>query len=103
MLALAITLASVAPAVRLVAGIAVIPILIGGSVLLYLERAKRRWSFAAAAGLGVLGIGLRLVVNARPDLEVGGGLPLPVTIVYLVLGAWVAATSLLAFRATHRS
>lgn len=101
--ALAITLVSVAPSVRLLAGSVVLPILGLGLAFLYLERRRRSWSFVGAAALGVLGVVVRLIVNAHPDLEVGGGLPLSVTVVYAGLGILVAATSLWAFSSTREA
>jgi len=40
--------------------------------------------------LGVVGVALRIVVSTQPNLEVGGELPLCVTVLYIVLGALVA-------------
>jgi len=96
--ALVITLSSVAPAVRLIAGSLVSPIIALTLLFLYFESRGRPWSFAGAAVLGVLGVSLRLVVNTQPRLEVGGGLPIVVTIVYATLGILVIASSLWAYR-----
>jgi len=92
--ALGITLWAVAPSIKLIAGIVVVPIVAVTLALLYFERKGRRWSFAAAAALGVFGVVLRLAVSAKPSLEVDGGLPIWVTIAYVGLGAVVIFTSL---------
>jgi len=92
--ALIVTIWSVPPTVRLLAGAVVVPIVAVTVLLLYFERRGRRWSFAGAAVLGVLGVTLRLIVNSRPSLEVGGGLPIEVTVAYVALGLAVAGTSL---------
>ena len=101
--ALAITLDSVAAPVGIVAILVVGPIVILTIFLLYFERRQQPWSFAGAAGLGFLGVTLRVIVNARPQLEVGGGLPLWVTAAYVALGTLVAATSLWAFISLRRA
>jgi len=78
-------------------------------VLLYFERRGRPWSFLGAAVLGLLGVTLRWVVNRWPSLEVGGGLPLGVTLAYVLLGLAVVGTSLgsyldeRSYDATHSS
>ncbi len=33
---------------------------------------------------------LRVVISTQPNLEVGGGLPVGITVLYIVLGALVA-------------
>ena len=99
--ALLVTLVSVAPPVRLLAGSVVLPILALGLFFLYLEGRGRAWSFIGAALLGAVGVSLRLLINAHPDLEVGGGLPLAVTVVYATLGLLLVATSVWAFSATR--
>jgi hypothetical protein len=101
--ALAVTLYSVAAPVQRVAASVVSPIIALGLVVLYFERRRRAWSFMGAAALGVLGVALRLVVSSRPELEVGGGLPLWVTVTYVALGSSMAATSLWAFRYLRRA
>ena len=92
--ALAVTLLSVSPAVKLLAGVVVVPIVAVTLILLYFERKRRKWSFAAAGALGVVGVTLRLIVNSMPSLEVGGGLPVEVTVTYVALGLAVVGTSL---------
>ena len=95
--ALAVTLDSVASSVGQLAAAVVSPIIAVTLFLLYFDRRRRGWSFAGAAALGILEIILRLIVNAAPQLEVGGGLPLWVTATYVTLGILLVATSLRAF------
>ena len=97
--ALAVTLLSVSPAVKLLAGAVVVPIVAVTLLLLYFERNGKRWSFTGAVVLGVLGVALRLVVNSMPSLEVGGGLPVQVTVAYVAVGLAVVGTSLWALLA----
>ena len=92
--AFAVTLIYVPIAVKLLAAAAGVPIIAVTGLLLYLERTDRAWSYLAAAMLGGIGVTLRLVVDAHPTLEVGGGLPISVTVAYLGLGVAVVATSL---------
>src|SRR5208282_2076183 len=101
--ALAITLSSVAPSVRLLAAVVVAPISALTALLLYFELHGRSWSYAGAAAIGVLGVGLRLIVSTQPRLEVGGGLPLAVTAGYVVLGILVVVTSLGAYLSVRRA
>jgi len=95
--ALAITLASVPPGVKAFAGVAVIPILAVSFVLIYYCRKGKVWGFAGACILGAVGVALRLVVNTQPSLEVGGGLPIGVTALYIVLGVLVSITNFAAY------
>jgi len=95
--ALVITLSSVSPAVQSIAVAAVTPIILASLVLVYFCRKGRAWSFLGASVLGALGVALRLVVNAQPSLEVGGGLSLGVTALYIGLGAFMSLTNFMAF------
>jgi len=101
--ALVVTLSSVAGPVGVLAAAAVTPIIILTLLFLYFEGRGRPWSFAGAAALGILGVTLRLIVNTQPQLEVGGGLPLWVTVSYVTLGTLVVATSLWAFATLRRA
>jgi hypothetical protein len=103
LLALAITLSSVPVPVRILAGSVVSPIIALGIVFLLLDLRGLPWSFLGAAILGCVGIALRLIINAQPQLEVGGGLPIAVTIGYLVLGIAVTLSSLWAYRASRQT
>ena len=71
-LALTVTIASVTPAVNLLATALVSPIVI--LTLVFIRYCKRRmaWSYAGASMLGALGVVLRLVVSTQPGLDVGG-------------------------------
>ncbi len=95
--ALAITLGSVPASAKLIAGVLVVPIVALTLLFLYFERRGRRWAFLGAAVLGVLGIALRLIVSTQPSLEVGGGLPVGISIAYVLLGLAVVGTSLVSF------
>jgi hypothetical protein len=101
--ALAVTLSTVSPPVQLLASALVLPIVALCLLFLFFERRGRPWSFLGAAALGFLGVALRLVVNSHPQLEVGGGLPLGVTVGYVVLGSLVGVTSLWAFGQMRRT
>jgi FtsH-binding integral membrane protein len=101
--ALAVTLYSVASSVGILAASVVSPIIGLTLLFLYFERRRRPWSFAGAAFLGMLGVTLRLIVNSQSQLEVGGGLPLWVTVTYVALGSLVVATSLWAILVLRRA
>jgi hypothetical protein len=101
--ALVVTLSSVAPLVRILAAVVVTPVIALTLVLLYFELTGRSWSYAGGAAIGVLGVGLRLIVSTQPQLGVGGGLPLAVTVSYLTLGILVVVTSLGAFLSVWRA
>lgn len=68
----------------------IIPIIILSIAFIYFCRRRKAWSYAGAAVLGVVGVILRVVVSTQPNLEVGGGLPVGVTVLYIVLGSLVA-------------
>ena len=40
--------------------------------------------------MGAVGVILRVIVSTQPGLEVGGGLPVGVTALYIMLGALVS-------------
>ena len=93
LVALAITLDSVPSSVKLLAVVAVTPIVALTLFFLSYEHKMRPWSFIGSAFLGAAGVALRLVINTQPSLEVGGGLPVTVTASYIALGFAVMATS----------
>ena len=68
----------------------VTPITILSIVFIYYCRKRKVWSYAGASILGALGVILRVAVSTQPSLEVGGGLPVGVTALYIVLGALVS-------------
>jgi hypothetical protein len=72
----------------------VVPIIVLSLLFVRYCRRGKAWSYAGAAVLGGIGVALRVVVSTQPDLEVGGGLPLWVTALYLVLGTLVAVLNL---------
>lgn len=89
-IALVITVVSVSLDVMVLAVGSVTPIIILSLVFIYYCRKGRLWAFAGASILGALGVGLRVVVSTEPNLEVGGGLPVGVTVLYIVLGVLVS-------------
>jgi len=101
--ALGVTISSVAASVQILAAIVVTPVIVLALLFLYFEERRRPWSFAGAAALGISGVTLRLVVNAHPQLEVGGGLPFWVTATYVGFGILVIVTSLWALVALRRA
>lgn len=68
------------------------PIIILALTFIYYCRRRKVWSYAGGAVLGALGVSLRVIVSTQPSLEVGGGLPVGVTVLYIVLGALVSLT-----------
>jgi hypothetical protein len=100
--ALGVTLSSVAPDVALTAAVAVVPIVALTVVVLYFEHRGRSWSYGGAAALGAVGVVLRLVLNAHPQLEVGGGLPIEITALYLAIGLSLIGASLWALVSVRR-
>jgi hypothetical protein len=89
-LALLVTVASVTPQVQLLATILVSPIIILSLVFIYYCRKRKIWSFAGASILGAIGVLPRVIISTKPSLEVGGGLPVGVTVLYIVIGALVS-------------
>jgi peptidoglycan/LPS O-acetylase OafA/YrhL len=66
------------------------PIIALSLAFIYNCRRRKVWSFAGGAILGAVGVALRVIVSTQPSLEVGGGLPPGVTVLYIVLGALVS-------------
>jgi len=75
---------------RLLSIALITPIIVLSIVFIYYCRRKKIWSYAGAAILGAIGVILRVAVSIQPNLEVGGGLPVGVTALYIVLGALVS-------------
>ena len=69
------------------------PIVILALIFIRYCRRRKAWSYAGATILGAVGVVLRVAVSTQPNLEVGGGLPIGVTALYIVLGALLALKS----------
>ncbi len=89
-LALIITVLNSILAVQILAITIISPIIILNIIFIYYCRRRKVWSYAGASILGVVGVILRVIVSTQPNLEVGGGLPTGITVLYIVLGALVA-------------
>ena len=89
-LALIVTIISGPNEVRLLAISLVVPQIILLLVFKYFCRRRKVWSYAGASIIGAVGVILRVIVSTQPGLEVGGGLPVGVTVLYIVLGALVS-------------
>ena len=88
--AFVITVAYVPTEVKFIAIGAVSPFVILAVAFIYYCRRGKLWSFAGASILGAAGVLLRVVISTQPNLEVGGGLPVGVTVLYIVIGALVS-------------
>jgi hypothetical protein len=66
------------------------PLIILNIIFIYYCRKRKLWSYAGASILGAIGIMLRVIISTQPNLEVGGGLPIGITVLYIVLGALVS-------------
>jgi hypothetical protein len=89
-IALVIIIISVPLGVQILAAGSVTPIIVLAFIFIYYCRKGKFWSFAGASILGAIGVILRVAISTQPSLEVGGGLPLGVTVLYIVLGALVS-------------
>jgi len=89
-LALAVTIASVSAGVQLLATIVVSPIILLSIIFIYYCKKGKVWSYAGASILGAVGVTLRVIISTKPSLEVGGGLPVGVTVLYIVIGVLVS-------------
>ncbi|HYA77180.1 MAG TPA: hypothetical protein VEF91_00525 [Verrucomicrobiae bacterium] len=101
--ALVVTVLSVSDEVRVLALGVVTPLIVLNVVFIYFCGKRKAWSFACSSVLGAFGAGLRVVVSTQPQLEVGGGLPIGVTVVYIVLGALVALVNFEAYLDSKKS
>ena len=89
-IALIVTIMNSVFAVQILAITLVSPIIILTIVFIYYCRRRNVWSYAGASILGVIGVILRVIISTQPNLEVGGGLPIGITVLYMVVGALVA-------------
>jgi hypothetical protein len=99
--ALGVTIDEV-PEARGVALASVVPIIISTVVFIIYSKRGRSWAYAGGATVGAVGVALRVVISTQPSLEVGGGLPVEVTALYLLLGGSVTITNLVAALETRR-
>ncbi len=89
-LAFLVTFVTGTTEMRLLSLAFITPIAVLSLVFIYYCRRKKVWSYAGASVLGALGVILRVIVSTQPSLEVGGGLPVGVTALYIVIGALVS-------------
>ena len=89
-LALIVTVMNSVFEVQLLAITLISPLIILNIIFIYYCRRRKVWSYAGASILGAIGVILRVIVSTQPNLEVGGGLPVGITVLYIVLGALVA-------------
>ena len=89
-IALIVTIVNSVFEVQLLAITLVSPLIILNIVFVYYCRKRKVWSYVGASILGTIGVILRVVISTQPNLEVGGGLPIGITVLYIVLGAMVA-------------
>jgi hypothetical protein len=88
-----ITEISVPPNVQALAVGFITPLVILSVFFIFYCRKGKAWSFVGATILGAVGVLLRVIVSTQPNLEVGGGLPVGLTVLYIVLGALVSLKS----------
>jgi len=89
-LALIVTVINSVFEVQLLAITLISPLIILNIVFIYFCRKRKVWSYAGASILGAIGVILRVIVSTQPNLEIGGGLPIGITVLYIVLGALVS-------------
>jgi hypothetical protein len=89
-LALIVTVINGVFEVQVLAITLVSPLIILNIVFIYYCRKQKVWSYAGASILGAIGVILRVIISTQPNLEVGGGLPVGITVLYIVLGALVS-------------
>jgi FtsH-binding integral membrane protein len=87
------TIISVPANVQILAVGFITPLVVLSSVFIFYCRKGKAWSFAGATILGAIGVLLRVIISTQPNLEVGGGLPVGVTALYIVLGALISLKS----------
>jgi hypothetical protein len=101
--ALLITVLSVSAGIKVLALGAVTPLIVLTVVFIYFCGKRKAWSFLGASILGAVGAIFRVVVSTQPRLEVGGGLPVEVTVFYIVLGLSVSLVNFEAYLGTKRA
>jgi hypothetical protein len=89
-LALMVTVISSATEVQLLSIVVVVPLILLCIIFIHYCLKGKPWSYVGTSVLGSIGVLLRIVVSSQPNLEVGGGLPVGVTALYVVLGALVS-------------
>ena len=89
-LALIVTIISTTIEVQLLSVVLITPLILLCIIIIYYCMKRELWSYVAASVLGALGVLLRIVISSQPNLEVGGGLPIGVTVFYIVLGSLVS-------------
>lgn len=87
-LALIVTVINSVFEVQILAITLISPLIILNIVFIYFCRKRKVWSYAGASILGAIGVILRVIVSTQPNLEIGGGLPIGITVLYIVLGDW---------------
>ena len=87
--ALIVTISNVSANAQALAIASVTPLIALNIVFIYFCRKRKIWSFVGASILGAIGVTLSVIVSTQPSLEVGRGLPIGVTALYIVLGALV--------------
>jgi hypothetical protein len=92
-LAFAVTVAAGTYQMQAIAAGVIVPVIALSLAFVRYCRMGRWWSYAGASALGAFGVALRLIVSTQPSLEVGGGLPLGVDLLYVALGCLVALTN----------
>jgi FtsH-binding integral membrane protein len=90
LLAFLVTFINGTTEMRVISVAFITPVTVLGLAFSYYCRKRKVWSFAGASVLGILGVILRVVVSTQPGLEVGGGIPVAITALYIVLGALMA-------------
>jgi hypothetical protein len=88
-----ITEINVPPDVQVLAVGLITPLIVLSLVFIFYCSKGKAWSFAGATILGAVGVLLRVMISTQPNLEVGGGLPVGVTALFIVLGALVSLKS----------
>ena len=89
-LALIVTVINSVFKVQLLAITLISPLIILNIVFIYFCRKRKVWSYAGASILAAIGVILRVIVSTQPNLEIGGGLPVGITVLYIVLGALIS-------------